>query len=389
MKLLTKPGNVFRSAQNAIERKVQTSHEGVVLQPSNFWMRAITWSLVGCTAFALGWVSLARTDEIVMAQGKLEPIDGVREVELPVGGVAEKVLVKEGEQVKAGQVLVQLDSQVSTEKTSSLQEALQRKQQELELKQLELDRYLQMNDEQARNLNQSLVLETEIATRLQTLSEQGGVGELQYLSQRTKVQQLSGQVRELQADRLRQQAVLNQNIQQLKSNLAQIQAELVEARKTVSYQQLRSPVNGVVFDLKPSGQGFVAGSQEPILKIVPFDKLQARVEVPSRDIGFVRTGMDVDVNIDSFPATDFGVLEGKVKAIGSDALAPDPTKQREEYRYPVTIQLAKQQLKLKSGQLLPLQVGMSLTAHIRLRQVTYLQLLLGGFQDKANSLRRI
>ena len=48
MKLLTKPGNVFRSAQNAIERKVQTSHEGVVLQPSNFWMRAITWSLVGC-----------------------------------------------------------------------------------------------------------------------------------------------------------------------------------------------------------------------------------------------------------------------------------------------------------------------------------------------------
>jgi HlyD family secretion protein len=95
------------------------------------------------------------------------------------------------------------------------------------------------------------------------------------------------------------------------------------------------------------------------------------------------------LNIDSFPATDFGVLEGKVKQVGSDALPPDPSKQREVYRYPVTIQLATQQLKLKSGKQLPLQVGMSLTAHIKLRKVTYLQLLLGGFQDKANSLRQI
>jgi hemolysin D len=53
------------------------------------------------------------------------------------------------------------------------------------------------------------------------------------------------------------------------------------------------------------------------------------------------------------------------------------------------IQLANQQLKLKNGQRLPLQVGMSLTAHIKLRKVSYLQMLLGGFKDKADSLRRI
>ena len=99
--------------------------------------------------------------------------------------------------------------------------------------------------------------------------------------------------------------------------------------------------------------------------------------------------MPVDISIDSFPASDFGVLEGSVRQLGSDALPPDHAKQETEYRYPAMIKLASQQLKLKGGQLLPLQVGMSLTANIKLRKVSYLQLLLGGFRDKAGSLQRI
>lgn len=389
MKLLNKPGQLFRSAQNKIERTVESSHDGVVLQPSKNWVRATTWSLIGCTGFALGWLALAQTEEIVVAPGKLEPIGAVREVELPVGGVAEEILVKEGDQVKEGQALVKLDTEASAEKQLALEKAIELKGLELKLKELELRRYLEVNDEQQLSLQQQLDLETEIEQRLKGLSDEGGIGELQYLQQLTKLQQVSGQLRETKADRLRQKAVLNQNMEQLRSSLAQLRAELAEASKMVKYATLRSPVNGVVFDLKPAGKGFVTGSNEPVLKVVPFDKLQANVEVASSDIGFVRAGMASDINIDSFPATDFGVLEGKVKQVGSDALAPDPSKQREVYRYPVTIQLVTQQLKLKSGKQLPLQVGMSLTAHIKLRKVTYLQLLLGGFQDKANSLRQI
>jgi HlyD family secretion protein len=352
-------------------------------------VRATTWSLIGCTGFAFGWLALAQTEEIVVAPGKLEPIGAVREVELPVGGVAEEILVKEGDQVKEGQALVKLDTEASAEKQSALEKAIELKGLELKLKELELTRYLEVNDEQQLSLQQQLELETEIEQRLKGLSDEGGIGELQYLQQLTKLQQVSGQLRETKADRLRQKAVLNQNMEQLRSSLAQLRAELAEASKIVKYATLRSPVNGVVFDLKPAGKGFVTGSNEPVLKVVPFDKLQANVEVASSDIGFVRAGMASDLNIDSFPATDFGVLEGKVKQVGSDALPPDPSKQREVYRYPVTIQLVTQQLKLKSGKQLPLQVGMSLTAHIKLRKVTYLQLLLGGFQDKANSLRQI
>ena len=97
--------------------------------------------------------------------------------------------------------------------------------------------------------------------------------------------------------------------------------------------------------------------------------------------------MNADISIDSFPSTDFGVLKGKVTRIGSDALEPDPQKQRDELIFPVTVQLDEQQLRLKSGASLPLQVGMSLTANIKLRKVSYLQLLLGGLRDRTESLR--
>ncbi len=129
MKLLTKPGQLFRSAQTKLEQTVQSSHQGVVLQPSKNWVRATTWSLIGCTGFALGWLALAKTEEIVAATGKLEPIGSVRDVELPVGGVADRILVKEGDQVKAGQSLVELDTVASQEKQSSLEKAISLKRQ--------------------------------------------------------------------------------------------------------------------------------------------------------------------------------------------------------------------------------------------------------------------
>jgi HlyD family secretion protein len=150
---------------------------------------------------------------------------------------------------------------------------------------------------------------------------------------------------------------------------------------------VRSPVDGLVFDLKPTGPGFVAQGSEPVMKIVPFRDLQARVEIESSDIGFVQVGKPVEISIDSFPATDFGVLEGKLESIGSDALPPD--ERHQTYRFPAKIALDSQQLRLKGGQSLPLQVGMSLTANIKLRKVSYLQLLLGEFKSKTDSLKRL
>ena len=383
-------GGLIRRAQDQLEKTVQsTSHDESVLQQSQFWMRAVTWTLIGTSAFAVVWLAIARTEEIVVAQGKLEPVGDVKEIQIPVGGVAQDILVKGGDRVSKGQVLIQLDTETSTEQVDSLNAQFTKKENQLQLKRQEQQNTLDLTLEQVKTTRENLALEKQILSRFEILQADGAQSELQVLQQRNKVRELQGKIIKEQLDGTRQQSIHNQQIEELNAGLAQLKAKLTEAKVMLRYKSLRSPVDGIVFDLKPTTTGFVAQSSEPILKIVPFNNLEADVEIPSNKIGFVRIDMPVDISIDSFPASDFGVLEGKVTSIGSDALPPDPQKQRQEYRFPATIQLNSQQLRLKNGKELKLQVGMSLTANIKLRSVSYLQLLLGKFQSKTDSPRQL
>jgi hemolysin D len=382
-----KPGALVRAAQNAIERRVQSSQDQMGLQQSRVLARALTWSLIGCTGFGLAWLTFAQTEEVVVASGKLEPIGDVKTIQVPVGGVLDEMLVKEGQRVSKGQILLRLDSETTKDREISLQKTIAAKQQQLGLKEVELQRYLGLNDTEQAVLRQNLVLEREILERFAGLQRTGASAELQVLQQRNKVREVEGDLAKTTMDRQRQVAILQQQVQQLRGELADLQSKLTELRVNIRYQDIRSPVDGLVFDLKPTGPGFVAQGSEPVMKIVPYNNLKAKVEIDSSKIGFVTVGKPVDLSIDSFPSSDFGVLHGTVKRIASDALPPDQLKQN--YRYPAEIELASQQLKVKSGTQLPLQVGMSLTANIKLRKVSYLQLLLGEFKDKTESLRRI
>lgn len=387
MRSLLSPGRLFRRAQNLLERSVASNHQDVVLQQSRTWVRSVTWLLVGATGFGLAWLSVAQTDEVVSAPGSLEPIGDVSVVQMPQGGVLQQMLVKEGERVSQGQVLLRLDSEASTDREKGLYQTISAKTQELTLKTQEMDRYLEGNNAEQQLATRNLSIDTNLLERLQKLQLTGAVSEVQVLSQRSQVNEGEAKLQTLKADRLRQSALFNQQIQALNGDLADLRSRLTESRVNNRYQLIRSPVNGVVFDLKPTGPGFVGQGSEPLMKIVPFNALKATVEVDSSKIGFVRTGQTVDISIDSFPSSDFGVVEGQIKRIGSDALPPDQLKQT--YRFPVEVQLDSQQLRLKSGRALPLQVGMSLTANIKLRKVTYLQLMLSTFKDKTDSLREI
>jgi len=322
--IINTPSKLFRTVQDYVEKKVSNGNEEVVLNQSRFWARSISWTLMGGTAFGLGWLGFAKTEEIVVASGKLEPISGVIDVQMPLQGIAKEILIEEGEYVKKGQLLIKLDSEISSARVNSI--------------------------------NTNLKIAKKILDKYAFLVNEGAVSELQYLQQEAKV--------------------------------SEIEKQRIESLVNLKYQEIISPENGIVFDLQPKGPGFVARSSEPVLKIVPNNKLHAKVEVDSKDIGFVSLNKKADISIDSFPATDFGVLEGSVTKIGSDALPPDP-RSGKGYRYPVEITLDSQKLKLKDGQLLPLQVGMSLNANIKLRKVSYLQLLLGTFKNKTDSLKQL
>ena len=307
-----------------ISNKFQNNVEEVSLKQSSLWAKSITWSLIGGTIFGIGWLGLAETEEIIIVQGRLEPIGGVVDVKIPFQGVVEKIYVKEGQLVEKDELLINLDTEIS------------RSNQE----------FLQTNLE----LNQNIL------NRLKFLVDEGAVSELQYLEQQNKIEDIKNKI--------------TQNEVNLK------------------YQQINSPIKGWVFDLKPQGSGYVPNSNDPLLKIVPINKLQAKVEINSQKIGFVKVGQKVDISIDSYPASDFGVIAGEIIRIGSDALSPIPSLNK-GFRFPADVKIKNQFLTLKNGKTLPVQNGMSLTANIKLRKVSYLQLLLGTFKDKADSLREI
>ena len=384
------PRNWIKSSQDVVEGFFQErDNEGEVIQQSSKWLKGTIWSLMGTATFAIGWLAIAKTDEVVTVTGKLEPLGSVQVIQMPVGGIASEILVQDGEEVKAGQVVMRLDAETTQQRLSSLQESQRLKTQQLKLKETELKQYLRFNREEEKMLVRNLELQQRILSSYKMLEQEGAAAELQYLQQLNTVAEVNGKLNQVRVDRLRQEALQQQQIQQLKAELEELTAQITESSVNLRYQVLRSPVDGIVFDLQPRGKGYAAQGTETVMKIVPYDTLQAKVEIPSSQIGFVKVGMPADLSIDSFPSTDFGVLEGSVKSIGSDALPPSQQDNRPDYRYPALIKLDSQQLQLKGGQLLPLQVGMSLSSNIKLRKVSYLQLLLGTFQDKVDSLRKI
>ena len=318
------PSIKFQSLQDYIEQKIKSNNNEVVLQQAKFWGEAITWTLIGGTTFAIGWLALAKTEEIVVAQGKLEPKSGVINVQMPLQGITKEILVKEGDTVKKDQILIILDTDIT------------------KANQIALSKTLEINQ--------------EILDSLKYLSEQGASSKLQYLQQLNKVEDIKTKIKENEV--------------------------------TIKYQKITSPINGIIFDMQPQGPGYVARVSEPVLKVVPLDKLQAEIEIQSSDIGFVSIGKKADISIDSYPSSDFGVIEGEIIRIGSDALPPEPSLNK-SYRFPGIIKLDNQHLIIKSGRKLPLQAGMSITANIKLRKVSYLQLLLNSFKDKADSIKQL
>ncbi|MBE9118529.1 HlyD family efflux transporter periplasmic adaptor subunit [Lusitaniella coriacea LEGE 07157] len=92
----------------------------VILRQSPIWSRAILWTLMGVTVITVIWACVAKIEEAIPAQGKLEPKGAVKDVQAPVGGVVENVRVKEGEIVKTGEVLLTFDQTAAQAEQKSL-----------------------------------------------------------------------------------------------------------------------------------------------------------------------------------------------------------------------------------------------------------------------------
>ena len=393
----------FHKAQDLVEKSFKSIvFDESLLKQSNFWIKSVTWSLIGTSFFAIIWLSFAKTDEVVFAIGKLEPKGDVKDIQIPIGGVIEEIFVESGDIVQENQKLIQLDKESSYSQFISLKSSITEKEVQLKknlnilsLKKSQKNEEDKLTKEKYNLASNKLKINKKILDSLEKLVDEGAVSEFEYLNRQIAFKELVSSLQQIEIEGKRNKALIDQQIKNLESEQARIKSELsslnsqlIQVKVNLKYLSIKSPVKGIIFDLKPTSPGYVAQSSEPIMKIVPFNDLEADIEIPSNKIGFVKKNMPVEISIDSFPASDFGVLEGNLKSIGSDALPPSLSEQRTEYIYPAVVTLDNQKLILKNGEELPLQVGMSLTANIKLRKVSYIQLLFRTLSNKANSIKK-
>ena len=350
-------------------------------------LRFASLVIIFTSFLGIGWLAIAKTDEIIIVQGKIIPIGKVKEIKMPMSGVIENVKIKEGDLVKKNQELMRIEIDTNTNLSITLENSIKLKKQQID----SLNSQILLTEEiyfKNKNIMQNKIdIYQNISDRFQTLLIEGAVSELDFLNQETKLQTLKSDFLQNELDWTTKSKSQEVQMQELKNALNKLQGEFEENNLNLGKKIINSPVEGYIFDLKPAVSGYSAQMTETIVKIVPMGDLIAYLEIPSSDIGFVKQGMNVDISIDSYPATDFGVIEGTIISIGTDALEPDLSERRNESVYPVRVELLSQKLNLQKGGELDLKVGMSLLGNIKLRKVSYLQLLFSNFKDKAKSIQ--
>ncbi len=86
------------------------TNQSVLFQQSQIWSRAIGWGIMGLIVAVITWATCAHIDEAIPADGKLEPIDDAKKILAPMSGVVKQIYVKNGDKVKAGDLLLRLES---------------------------------------------------------------------------------------------------------------------------------------------------------------------------------------------------------------------------------------------------------------------------------------
>ncbi|WP_341525539.1 HlyD family efflux transporter periplasmic adaptor subunit [Nostoc sp. UHCC 0302] len=94
--------------------------QSVVLRQSPIWSRTIMLTLLGLACFGIGWACVAKIEQVVPATGQLKPQGTVKDVQAPVNGVVQELYVKDGQAVRAGDVLLTFNSIAPVAELNSL-----------------------------------------------------------------------------------------------------------------------------------------------------------------------------------------------------------------------------------------------------------------------------
>ncbi|HKX78827.1 MAG TPA: HlyD family type I secretion periplasmic adaptor subunit [Novosphingobium sp.] len=362
----------------------------------------------------LTWGAFAPVDEVTRGLGKVIPSSKVQLIQAATPATIKTILVRPGQLVKRGQLLVRLDDPQSSSALGQLRAETERLtaraarlegegtgagggcergsacEEEARLSAVRREtarsreRALSAAVEQRRrdyqeglstvsSLENSRRLAQDQVNMLAPLAEKGIVPKTELLSAQRELVDIQGrlsaarqgvgrsqaaiseagaQLREAHFD-FRQQALSERS--EIATKIAVNNETIKGASATVERSELRAPVTGLVNDVQVTTVGGFVNAGEKIMQIVPTgEKLLIEARVAPKDIAFIKEGDPAVVKITAYDFSIYGGLKGHVRNISADSIFDEV--ERQAY-YSVMIE-TDQSFLMKNGRRLPIMPGM-------------------------------
>jgi membrane fusion protein, adhesin transport system len=358
--------------------------------------------MLALLAAAITWASTTRVDEVTRATGRIVPEGREQVIASLEGGILREMYVREGMQVSEGQDLAQLDPTrfeaqqnegqakrlalkgtvtrliaESTGRVLSFPDDVAAAERVVEG---ETDSYQARKhalDEAVRSNQRSIELVMRELNVAESMAGKGLMSEVEVVRLRRQVNDLRQQSQE-RINRFRQDA--SADLVRVQNELSQLDEQLAGREDVLRRTVLKSPVKGLVKNIRITTLGGVVSPGAPIMEIVPISpRVLVEARVKPSDIGFVRVGQVAEVKLTAYDYTSYGSLRGTVSYISPDALgdtepqrgaAPDNT------YYRVIIRTERTASLREKGKPLPVLPGMTATVDMRTGERSVLNFLL-------------
>ena len=363
------------------------------------------------------WSILFMIDITSVAKGEIIPLGEIKTIQHLEGGIIEKILVEESEEVKKDQSLVilaptasqvevdelqvrmdsqiiksiRLEAEINNFETPVFSEDLINERPDIIQKSMELfqsrkKKYDGEISEVSTLINQSqtdvdiLLRKTEMSAQL---LEEKVTNEFAHLNVLKELNAAKGRLEELIEKKTN---VSNFWIEESRDELQLAQREISQSNETMKELRdnlertiIKAPVDGFVKNLFFVTEGGVISPGGVILDLVPSkDSLILEARLKESDIGFVKPGQSAIVKLSSSDAVNFGQINGKVMRI-----SPDTETDEDDNRivfYKTLIELEQNYFE-GNEKLYVLVPGVKVTASIQIGERTLANYLLSPFID--------
>jgi adhesin transport system membrane fusion protein len=355
------------------------------------WVNQSSLTIVGILAFfaiAIAWSFWAELDQVTRAPGQIIPAGRTQVIQSTDGGQIAKIHVREGDIVRKGELLVELDDVKLTAsvaeargKVASLMSAMARINAELFERPLVFPAEVRafpefvanqsmLYDKRRRALQDQL---SSLSHMLQLMKQELNMNlpllELGDVS-RTDVLRLQRSVTDIESQMVN---VRNKYLQDLQAEYTKTEEDLVTAREVLTQRsdalkdtKIKAPVDGIVKNVRLTTLGGVLRPSDEVMSIVPTGTTMIlEVKMEPRDIAFVRVGQRASVKFDTYDAGIYGSALGKVTYISPDTLTDEgPGGKLVYYRVHVTADTTPMKPR-KVGEVIAVTPGMTATAEIQ------------------------